>query len=157
MSDETVDVLVAGSAGALAGAYTAAREGLSVALVEATDWFGGTFAYSGGGGMWYPGNPLLAVPWAATPVLLLGCVLLAKGRPATTLGWIGTGLQTAVVSGLSFGLILFGVVLSMLVRADYFHQPGDAHQLVIGGLIAGPFIGVVAMLSRRGPMPGLGT
>ena len=56
---ETVDVLVAGSAGALAGAYTAAREGLSVAIVEATDQFGGTFAYSGGGGMWYPCNPVL--------------------------------------------------------------------------------------------------
>lgn len=57
--DETVDVLVAGSAGGIAGAYTAAREGLSVALVEATDRFGGTFAYSGGGGMWYPCNPVL--------------------------------------------------------------------------------------------------
>ena len=56
---ETVDVLVAGSAGGLAGAYTAAREGLSVAIVEATDQFGGTFAYSGGGGMWYPCNPVL--------------------------------------------------------------------------------------------------
>ncbi|MGZ8746632.1 MAG: FAD-binding protein, partial [Mycobacterium sp.] len=58
-ADETVDVLVAGSAGALAGAYTAAREGLSVAIVEATDQLGGTFAYSGGGGMWYPCNPVL--------------------------------------------------------------------------------------------------
>ena len=42
--DETVDVLVAGSGGGVAGAYTAAREGLSVALVEATDQLGGTFA-----------------------------------------------------------------------------------------------------------------
>ncbi|KUI23519.1 3-ketosteroid-delta-1-dehydrogenase [Mycobacterium sp. GA-1285] len=58
--DESVDVVVAGSAGALAGAYTAAREGLSVAIVEATDRFGGTFAYSGGGGMWYPCNAVLA-------------------------------------------------------------------------------------------------
>lgn len=58
--DETVDVLVAGSGGGIAGAYTAAREGLSVALVEAADRFGGTFAYSGGGGMWYPCNPVLA-------------------------------------------------------------------------------------------------
>jgi succinate dehydrogenase/fumarate reductase flavoprotein subunit len=57
--DETVDVLVAGSGGGIAGAYTAAREGLSVAIVEATDLFGGTFAYSGGGGMWYPCNPVL--------------------------------------------------------------------------------------------------
>ncbi|MGZ6779004.1 MAG: FAD-binding protein, partial [Mycobacterium sp.] len=58
--DETVDVLVAGSGGGIAGAYTAAREGLSVALVEAADRFGGTFAYSGGGGMWYPCNAVLA-------------------------------------------------------------------------------------------------
>ena len=57
--DETVDVLVAGSGGGVAGAYTAAREGLSVALVEATGQFGGTFAYSGGGGMWFPCNPVL--------------------------------------------------------------------------------------------------
>jgi 3-oxosteroid 1-dehydrogenase len=57
--DETVDVVVVGSAGALAGAYTAAREGLSVTIVEATNGFGGTFAYSGGGGMWYPCNPVL--------------------------------------------------------------------------------------------------
>ena len=58
-ADETVDVLVAGSGGGVAGAYTAAREGLSVALVEATDQFGGTFAYSGGGGIWFPCNPVL--------------------------------------------------------------------------------------------------
>lgn len=32
---------------------------MSVAIVEASDRFGGTFAYSGGGGMWYPGNPVL--------------------------------------------------------------------------------------------------
>ncbi|WP_068275455.1 FAD-binding protein [Aldersonia kunmingensis] len=54
------DVLVAGSgAGGLVGAYTAAREGLDVILVEATDKFGGTTAYSGGGGMWFPCNPVL--------------------------------------------------------------------------------------------------
>jgi succinate dehydrogenase/fumarate reductase flavoprotein subunit len=57
--DDTVDVLVVGSGGGVAGAYTAAREGLSVLLVEATDRFGGTTAYSGGGGMWFPCNPVL--------------------------------------------------------------------------------------------------
>ncbi|PJK19755.1 FAD-binding protein [Mycolicibacterium goodii] len=57
--DIVVDVLVAGSGGGVAGAYTAAREGLSVLLVEATDKFGGTTAYSGGGGMWFPCNPVL--------------------------------------------------------------------------------------------------
>ncbi|CAN5820929.1 FAD-binding protein [soil metagenome] len=54
------DVLVAGSgAGGVTGAYTAAREGLDVILIEATDKFGGTTAYSGGGGMWFPCNPVL--------------------------------------------------------------------------------------------------
>ena len=57
--DQTVDVVVAGSGGGIAGAYTAAREGLSVALLEATDKFGGTTAYSGGGGMWFPCNAVL--------------------------------------------------------------------------------------------------
>ncbi|MBI3212983.1 MAG: FAD-binding protein [Mycobacterium sp.] len=57
---EECDVLVAGSgAGGVTGAYTAAREGLDVILVEATDKFGGTTAYSGGGGMWFPANPVL--------------------------------------------------------------------------------------------------
>ncbi len=58
--DETTDVLVAGSgAGGVTGAYTAAREGLKVIMVEATERFGGTTAYSGGGGMWFPCNPVL--------------------------------------------------------------------------------------------------
>ncbi|WNG89136.1 FAD-binding protein [Mycobacterium sp. ITM-2016-00317] len=57
--DAEFDVVVAGSGGGVAGAYTAAREGLSVLLVEATDKFGGTTAYSGGGGMWFPCNPVL--------------------------------------------------------------------------------------------------
>src|ERR1700761_5573886 len=57
---EEHDVLVVGSGGGgVAGAYTAAREGLDVLLVEATDKFGGTTAYSGGGGVWFPCNPVL--------------------------------------------------------------------------------------------------
>lgn len=57
---EEHDVLVAGSGGGgVTGAYTAAREGLEVLLVEATDKFGGTTAYSGGGGVWFPCNPVL--------------------------------------------------------------------------------------------------
>jgi 3-oxosteroid 1-dehydrogenase len=57
--DDEVDVIVAGSGGGLVGAYTAAREGLSVMVAEASDQFGGTTAYSGGGGMWFPCNPVL--------------------------------------------------------------------------------------------------
>jgi hypothetical protein len=57
---EECDVLIAGSgAGGVTGAYTAAREGLAVIMVEATEKFGGTTAYSGGGGMWFPANPVL--------------------------------------------------------------------------------------------------
>ncbi|MFI9411283.1 FAD-binding protein [Nocardia gamkensis] len=57
--DERCDVLVIGSGGGgLIGAYTAAREGLTVTVIEATDRFGGTTAYSGGG-MWFPCNPVL--------------------------------------------------------------------------------------------------
>ena len=57
---EEHDVLVAGSGGGgVTGAYTAAREGLDVLLIEATDRFGGTTAYSGGGGVWFPCNPVL--------------------------------------------------------------------------------------------------
>lgn len=58
--DEDCDVLVAGSGGGgVTGAYTAAPEGLDVILVEATEKFGGTTAYSGGGGVWFPCNPVL--------------------------------------------------------------------------------------------------
>lgn len=57
--DEYCDVVVVGSGGgALTGAYVAAREGLSVTVLEATDQFGGTTAYSGGG-MWFPCNAVL--------------------------------------------------------------------------------------------------
>ena len=57
---EEYDVVVAGSGGGgMSGTYTAAREGLSVLLLEASDKFGGTTAYSGGGGMWFPCNPVL--------------------------------------------------------------------------------------------------
>src|SRR5262245_59742245 len=57
--DAVCDVLVAGSGGgALIGAYAAASRGLKTIIVEATDKFGGTTAYSGSG-MWHPGNPVL--------------------------------------------------------------------------------------------------
>ncbi len=53
-------MLVVGSGGGgLVGAYTAASQGLHTILIEATDKFGGTTAYSGSG-MWLPTNPVLA-------------------------------------------------------------------------------------------------
>lgn len=52
--DLACDVLIAGSgAGALAGALLAATAGLRTVVVEKTDLFGGTTAYSGGG-LWMP-------------------------------------------------------------------------------------------------------
>jgi len=57
--DASCDVLVVGSGGgALIGAYVAASEGLRTLVIESTDKFGGTTAYSGSG-MWLPTNPVL--------------------------------------------------------------------------------------------------
>lgn len=54
------DVVVVGSGvAALFGAATAAARGLRTCLVEKTDRFGGTSAYSGGA-VWLPGNAVLA-------------------------------------------------------------------------------------------------
>ncbi|MEI7056671.1 FAD-binding protein [Nocardioides sp. CCNWLW239] len=63
--DEEHDVVVVGAGGGgLTGAWAAARAGLDVLLVEATDRYGGTTAYSGGG-MWFPGNAVLREAGAA--------------------------------------------------------------------------------------------
>lgn len=57
--DETYDVVVVGSgAAAFATALGALDEGLSVAMVESTDQWGGNSSMSGGG-MWLPNNPLM--------------------------------------------------------------------------------------------------
>ena len=51
-----MDVVVVGSgAAALTAAYTAASAGLRTLVVEKTEYFGGTSAYSGSG-IWLPGN-----------------------------------------------------------------------------------------------------
>lgn len=57
--DAEYDVVVVGSGvAALFGAAAAAEQGLRTCLIEKTDRFGGTSAYSGGG-VWLPGNPVL--------------------------------------------------------------------------------------------------
>lgn len=58
-SDAEFDVVVVGSGvAALFGAAAAASRGLSTCLIEKTDRFGGTSAYSGGA-VWLPGNAVL--------------------------------------------------------------------------------------------------
>ncbi|MGV9709069.1 FAD-dependent oxidoreductase [Gordonia sp. NPDC003424] len=58
--DNSFDVVVVGSGGAaLAGALAAVERGLTTCVVEKTDRFGGTSAYSGGS-VWLPGNHVLA-------------------------------------------------------------------------------------------------
>lgn len=58
--DAEFDVVVVGSGvAALFGAAAAASRGLSTCLIEKTDRFGGTSAYSGGA-VWLPGNAVLA-------------------------------------------------------------------------------------------------
>src|SRR5258706_15936670 len=53
------DVVVAGSGAAgMTAAITAARQGLSVVVIEKTSNFGGSTARSGGG-VWVPGNSVL--------------------------------------------------------------------------------------------------
>lgn len=57
--DEQFDLVVVGSgAGALTGAITGATSGLRVCVIEKTEFFGGTTAYSGGG-VFIPNNPVI--------------------------------------------------------------------------------------------------
>ena len=85
---EECDVLVVGSgAGGCCGAYTAAREGLSVILVEASEQFGGTTSYSGGGGMWFPTNAKVSSrkDWSRAgarvhSIAMSGCLLMPLSR-----------------------------------------------------------------------------
>jgi len=58
--DITADLLVVGSgASAMTAAIVAKQEGLDSLVVEKTEFYGGTSAYSGGG-LWVPNNPLMA-------------------------------------------------------------------------------------------------
>src|SRR6478672_4804647 len=65
--DDETDVIVAGSGGGLVGAYTAAREGLSVMVVEATDQFGAPPPTPAEGGCGSPATRCCSAQEATTP------------------------------------------------------------------------------------------
>lgn len=58
MDDHTYDLLVVGSGTGMLAALAAAEAGLSVLVIEKSEYFGGSTALSGGG-FWIPNNPLL--------------------------------------------------------------------------------------------------
>jgi 3-oxosteroid 1-dehydrogenase len=59
VADSEFDLVIAGSGAAgMTAALTAARQGLSVVVIEKTEYFGGSTARSGGG-VWIPGNSVL--------------------------------------------------------------------------------------------------
>lgn len=152
--DETVDVIVAGSGGGITGAYTAAREGLSVALLEATDKFGGTTAYSGGGGMWFPCNTVLRRAGCDDTVeaaLTYFRAVVGDRTPAD--------LQEAYVRG-GAGLIDYleaddNFEFSVLPWPDYFGKApqarGDGMRHIVAAPLPGERLGPQAALVR-GPL-----
>ncbi|MGV1087530.1 MAG: FAD-binding protein [Mycobacterium sp.] len=152
--DETVDVVVAGSGGGITGAYTAAREGLSVQLLEAGDKFGGTTAYSGGGGMWFPCNAVLRRAGCDDTIenaLTYFHAVVGDRTPAD--------LQEAYVRG-GAGLIDYlesdeNFAFTVLPWPDYFGQAPQARldglRHIVAAPLPGEILGADAALVR-GPL-----
>jgi len=58
VNETSYDLVVVGAGTGMLAALTAAEDGLSVLIVEKSQYFGGSTALSGGG-FWIPGNSLL--------------------------------------------------------------------------------------------------
>ena len=58
LADTTVDLLVVGSGTGMAAALAAAERGLTVLIVEKSEYVGGSTARSGGA-LWFPASPVL--------------------------------------------------------------------------------------------------
>ncbi|MBF6347481.1 MULTISPECIES: FAD-dependent oxidoreductase [Nocardia] len=120
---KTYDVVVVGSGGAaLAGALAAAHRGLSTCVIEKTDRFGGTSAYSGGS-VWLPGNHVLARQGVDDSVekglTYFGAVVGDRTRPEVQRAYLETGPVVA-----DFLENTVGIPIEHRPFPDYFDAPG---------------------------------
>lgn len=121
--DKTYDVVVVGSGGAaLAGALAAAHRGLSTCVLEKTDRFGGTSAYSGGS-VWLPGNHVLARQGVDDSVekglTYFRAVVGDRTQPQVQQAYLETGPAVA-----EFLENTVGIPLEHRPFPDYFDAPG---------------------------------
>ena len=121
--DSTYDVVVVGSGGAaLAGALAATHRGLSTCVIEKTDRFGGTSAYSGGS-VWLPGNHVLTrqdVDDSVEQGLEYFSTLVGdRTRPEVQRAYLETGPIVA-----DFLENTVGIPLEHRPFPDYFDAPG---------------------------------
>lgn len=119
----TCDVVVVGSGGAaLAGALAAAHRGLSACVLEKTDRFGGTSAYSGGS-VWLPGNHVLARQGVEDSVekglTYFSTLVGDRTRPEVQHAYLQTGPVVA-----DFLENTIGIPLEHRPFPDYFDAPG---------------------------------
>ena len=151
--DAEYDVVVVGSGvAALFGAAAAASRGLSTCLIEKTDRFGGTSAYSGGS-VWLPGNKILARDGLEDSVdrglEYFRGVVGDRTDAALQDAYLQTG--PLVVDFLQDEL---GFPMHYQPFPDYFAAPGrqDAGRSIFPGSISGVEVGARA-LDIRPPIP----
>ncbi|MBF6353091.1 FAD-dependent oxidoreductase [Nocardia higoensis] len=121
--DSTCDVVVVGSGGAaLAGALAAVHRGLTVCVLEKTDRFGGTSAYSGGS-VWLPGNHVLARQGVDDSVekglTYFSALVGERTRSEVQRAYLETGPVVA-----DFLENAIGIPLEHRPFPDYFDAPG---------------------------------
>lgn len=151
--DSEYDVVVVGSGvAALFGAATAASRGLSTCLIEKTDRFGGTSAYSGGG-VWLPGNRVLARDGLEDSVEqgleYFRAVVGDRTDEAVQRAFLETGPQVV-----DFILDTLGIQVRYEPFPDYFDLPGrqDAGRAIFPKPIKGEEVGT-RVHDIRPPVP----